>query len=225
MFTLREGDDALGGREVSLVVAPEARVFGRDPERGPVPVRARRYTSLSIRDPEALELGPFRFYPIERSGRFAIRLKDVDSATRLEFSGVDCFSWDEAWRIEARFQAFDEPRTLLVPSIIGTPAQTPWPGMVRFQVAADEYQLAVFGDTVGDSWTIFADRTNGRETYGGGRFLVVEDLGNGRVVLDFNRAYNPPCVFTPYATCPLPPSRNRLPIRVEAGEKMYAGHD
>lgn len=218
VFTLREG-------KVSLVVAAGAKVFDRDPERGPVPVRSRVYPGLSASDPEALELGPFRFYPIERSGRFAIRLKDMDSATRRNFSGIDCFSRDEAWRLEGRFEAFDDSsRTLLVPSIIGTPTQTPWPGMVRFQVGAEEYQLAVFGDTVEDSWTVFADRTNGKETYGGGRFLVVESLGDGRVLLDFNKAYNPPCVFTPYATCPLPPSRNRLAIRIEAGEKMYAGH-
>ena len=217
VFTLRAG-------EVSLVVEPEAGVIGRDSKGGAAPVRVRHFPSLSASDPDALELGSLRFYPIERSGRFAVRLKDVDSAARVEFTGIERFSWSERWRIEGSFEAFEESRTIMVPTVIGTPAQTPWPRMVRFEVAGEEYRLAVFGDTVEDSWSIFADRTNGQQTYGGGRFLVLEDLGSGRVMLDFNKAYNPPCVFTPYATCPLPPARNRLPIRVEAGEKTSAGH-
>ena len=112
-----------------------------------------------------------------------------------------------------------------MPSIIGTVSATPWPGDIVFTIAGQEQRLAVFGE-IGDKlfFTVFADATNGQESYGGGRFLVVEHLGDGRVIADFNKAYTPPCAFTPYATCPLPPPQNRLDVRIEAGERYRGEH-
>ncbi len=126
------------------------------------------------------------------------------------------------WRLEARFVPHDPPRKVEIPTVLGTTSEQVSPGEVVFEAAGETYRLeALEGGDDGELFLIFGDRTNGEETYGGGRFLYTEAPGDGRVVVDFNKAYSPPCVFSPYATCPLPPPQNRLPIPVRAGEKTY----
>jgi hypothetical protein len=177
--------------------------------------------------PTPLTLGSLSFYAIRRGDRFGIRVKDSESAVLRNFHGLDAFPTDFAWRIEGRFEPYDPPKVIPVPNVLGTVSEEPSPGALVFEVAGTEYRLDPTGVLSEPLFVIFGDATNGKETYGAGRFLYVDPPDEqGRVVLDFNRAYNPPCIFTPYATCPLPPKGNKLPIRVEAGEKTYGeGHE
>jgi hypothetical protein len=177
-------------------------------------------------DPTLLGLGPLRLCVIERGGRLAIRTWDTDSAARRDFEGIEHWPVDSAWRLEARFAPTPD-RVLLVPDVLGTIDEEPSPGEVAFEIDGITHRLqALPGGDSGELWLVFADLTNGSETYGGGRFLYTDAPDPDRgVVVDFNRSYNPPCVFSPYATCPLPWAENRLPIRIEAGERMFAnGH-
>lgn len=170
-----------------------------------------------------LEYGPLRFYTIIRGDRVGVRLKDAESPVLKAFTGIENYPIDPKWRVIARFEPYDPPKMLHIPTILGDTADEPAPGALVFTHDGQEYRLDVTQE--GDEFfVVFGDATNGDTTYGGGRFIYTGlPDANGHVVLDFNKAYNPPCVFTPYATCPLPTPGNKLPIRVEAGEKMY-GH-
>jgi uncharacterized protein (DUF1684 family) len=171
-----------------------------------------------------LELGSLRLCLIERGGRLALRTWDLEAPARRDFSGVDHWPVDPAWRLQARFEA-TPGRRLAVPDVLGTVEDQESPGDVVFEADGVTHRLqALPGGPSGELWLVFGDATNGHETYGGGRFLYAgPPATDGSVVLDFNRAYNPPCVFSPYATCPLPWPANVLPIRVEAGERNI-GH-
>lgn len=171
--------------------------------------------------PTMLELGRLRLCLIER-GRPAIRTWDTEAPARGAFAGIDHWPVDPAWRVEARLEPTPD-RHVVVPDVIGIDEETPSPGRLTFEIGGEEHQLdALVGGDAGELWLVFGDATNGTETYGGGRFLYTDapDAAGG-VIVDFNRAYNPPCVFTPFATCPLPWPANRLPIRIEAGERRY----
>jgi hypothetical protein len=184
-------------------------------------------TTLALRsdrdgDPTPLSVGTLTFYLISRGDRLGVRVKDSDSEARRGFHGLDYFPIDATWRVEARFEPYDPPKKVAVPNILGSVDQEDCPGALVFERDGKTYRLDPVlerGET--DFFVIFGDRTNGTDTYGAGRFLYASPPIGGRTVLDFNKAYNPPCVFTPYATCPLPPPENRLAIRVEAGEKAY----
>jgi uncharacterized protein (DUF1684 family) len=173
-------------------------------------------------DPTLLELGPLLFHAIDRGGRIGIRLKDRESPLIAEFTGIERFAPDESWRVVARFERYDPPRTIQVPNIIGPDLPETCPGRLLFEHGGESYTLEPTGEPGDDLFVVFGDATNGKTTYGGGRFLYAEwPGGDGTTVLDFNRAYNPPCVFTPWATCPLPTKDNKLEIAIEAGEKSY----
>ena len=176
-------------------------------------------------EPTMLELGDLRLCAIERGGRFAIRTWDTDAPARREFHGIPHWPVDPTWRLTARLEP-TPGRTVRVPDVLGTVDEQGSPGDLVFEVDDESYRLqALRGGDAGELWLVFADATNGNETYGGGRFLYTgAPSDDGVVELDFNRAYNPPCVFSPYATCPLPWPENRLPIRIEAGERAYGGH-
>jgi uncharacterized protein len=176
-------------------------------------------------EPTLLELGDLRFCLIERGGRLAIRTWDVASDGRKTFDGVDHWPIDPAWRLDARFEPVPE-RMISVPDVLGFVETKVSPGDVVFEAGGGTQRLqGLSGGPNGELWLVFADATNGHETYGGGRFLYTgaPDAG-GHVVVDFNRAYNPPCVFSHFATCPLPWEANRLPIRIEAGERDADAH-
>ena len=171
-------------------------------------------------EPTLLELDRLRLIVIRRGERLGVRTWDLDAATRREFAGIDHWPVDPAWRFDARFEP-TPGRRLLVPDVLGPGYEDDSPGDLFFRLGADEHRLqSLTGGPDGELWLVFGDATNGRETYPGGRFVYADPPGpDGRVVLDFNRAYNPPCVFSPYATCPLPWPANRLPVRIEAGER------
>lgn len=186
------------------------------------PAREVALTTDANGEPTMLELGPLRFCVIERGGRLAVRTWDTESVTLRRFDGIDHWPVDPAWRLTGRFEP-TPGRTLRVPDVIGIIEDEASPGEVVFEAARGTHRLqALEGGPNGELWLVFGDATNGEDTYGGGRFLYTPSPdADGRVEVDFNRAYNPPCVFTRYATCPLPWPENRLPVRVEAGERSY----
>jgi uncharacterized protein (DUF1684 family) len=175
--------------------------------------------------PTVVTYGSLTWFLIERYGQIGIRLKDSEAEARLSFHELDSYPIDLAWRIAGRFDRYDPPREFPQPNVLGMPSTSTSPGAVVFEVDGEEYRLDVTGNPDARQYMIvLGDETNGTETYGGGRFLNVEAPGDdGWVVLDFNKAHNPPCVFTAFATCPLPMRQNRLAVRIEAGEKMYHG--
>jgi uncharacterized protein (DUF1684 family) len=136
---------------------------------------------------------------------------------------MDHFAIDPAWRLQGRLEPAASGETLEIVDVTGDVSRDETPGRVAFEVDGGTWRMtALPGSGDGCVWLVFGDSTNGRETYGGGRFLYTEPVADdGSVVVDFNLAYNPPCVFSQYATCPLPPAENRLPIRIEAGERDY----
>jgi hypothetical protein len=189
----------------------------------------RPVTTMTLRsdaegEPTVVKHGSVSFYLIKRGERLGVRIKDSRNPALLAFHGIDSYPIDLKWRFDARFDASPAGKTISVPNILGSVEQEKSPGAVVFELEGKELRIgAVTESGTEDLFLIFGDQTNGVETYGGGRFLYAAPPDkNGRVVLDFNKAYNPPCVFTPYATCPLPPTQNRLPIRIEAGEKTNA---
>ncbi|HWQ54624.1 MAG TPA: DUF1684 domain-containing protein [Bryobacteraceae bacterium] len=170
---------------------------------------------------DAIEAGGVRVTAIKRGDRYGIRLWDPNSALRRGFKGVRWFPADASYRVDGRFVA--QPRKLPVLNVLGQTEQMESPGYVEFTLAGRALRLVPVLESpdAKQLFFIFRDLTSGKETYGAGRFLYSELPRNGSVVLDFNRAYNPPCAFNPYTTCPLPPKENRLPVRIPAGELAY----
>ncbi len=160
---------------------------------------------------------------IERGQRFGLRLKHADAPARAGFTHLEYWPADPSWRITARFVPHDVNKTIPIVDITGTTNALANAGAIEFERDGRSWRLEALGEAGRPLQVIFADRTSGRGSYAAGRYIDV-DVPNGRseVVIDFNRAYNPPCAFTPFATCPLPPPENRLDMAVEAGEKAYA---
>ncbi|GMV31929.1 MAG: hypothetical protein AMXMBFR59_40540 [Rhodanobacteraceae bacterium] len=175
--------------------------------------------------PTTVAFAKASFLVIDRDGKKALRVRDADAPTLKHFKGLDYFDIDQQWRVEAKWEAFDPPKTLEVPTVLGTVEKYPVPGKATFERDGKTYELQPVLETpdAKQLFVIFADRTTGKETYGSGRFLYADMPKDGKIVLDFNKAYNPPCAFTPYATCPLAPPENRLDLRIDAGEKKYKG--
>lgn len=175
--------------------------------------------------PTGLQLGSLSFHVIRRGDKLGLRVKDRDNPARANFRGLDYYPVEPKWRVAAHFEPYNPPKSLPITNVLGMEDNEVAPGAVVFEAGGQTYRLDAIAEK-GEPrlFIIFADRTNGQETYGAGRYLYVEPPdAAGRVIVDFNKAYSPPCAFTNYATCPLPPFQNRLPLRIEAGEK-FAGH-
>lgn len=185
-----------------------------------VPAEGLQLRSDADAGPTILELAQLRLGLIVRGGRPAIRTWDLDSERRRYFAGIAHWPVDPAWRLDARLER-TPGRMIGVPDVLGTIEDMESPGDVVVDIGGRSHRLqALPGGPSGELWLVFGDATNGDETYGGGRFVYTAPPDGERLVVDFNRAYNPPCVFSPFATCPLPWPENRLPIRVEAGEQV-----
>ncbi len=239
LLWLKEGDNVAGsGPDATLVFPPQAPArlgtFSRRGSavsfrpapgvlvttRGGTPFSGGPLKSDAEEAPDVLEVGGLRFYVVVRGDRVGLRVKDPQAPKRLAFHGIPAYPADVRWRIEARWEQAPAGAVITVPDVLGGLSPMPAPGTAVFQVDGREYRLTpVLEEGSTDLFFVFADATNRTETYGAGRFLYAEPAKNGRVVIDFNRAYNPPCAFTPYATCPLPPKQNHLPFAVTAGEK------
>lgn len=186
---------------------------------GGAPIERRVLETDAGGEAERLRLAPGRTLAIiDRGGKLAVRVWDAESPALKGFHGIDAFPPDPRWRIEARWEAYPTPRTVEVPTVTGQPAQELAPGKAHFEMGGQAVSLepTVDGDGL---FFVFKDATAPKETYGAGRFLSAAAPRDGKVVLDFNRAVNPPCAFSAFATCPLPIPENVLRVRIEAGEK------
>ncbi|GAC1620325.1 MAG: DUF1684 domain-containing protein [Nevskia sp.] len=171
-----------------------------------------------------VRVGTLDFHLIDRGGRKGLRATDTEAETRRHFVGLDYFAIDASWNITARWDAFATPRTLDVPNVLGAVEHQPVTGRAVFERDGRTYALTPIKDgNEPGLFFVMADATSGKLTYFGARFLKTDPPKDGMVTLDFNKAYNPPCAFTPYATCPIAPPENRLKLAVTAGEKKYRG--
>ena len=187
-------------------------------------------SDASEQGPTVLAAGTLQFFVIERSGRIGLRVRDTQNPQRLGFKGIERYPVDPGWVYDAEWVPYDPPRPIKIGTIIGTVEEMPAWGQLRFRRGLTTYALDAVLEVPGDTelFVMFKDATSGRGTYGAGRFLYIpipkDPTKPGTVRVDFNRAYNPPCAFSGFATCPLPPPQNRLPLAVTAGEKDYGHH-
>ena len=172
--------------------------------------------------PDQVTLGDLRLLVHASGDRYAVRLKDKNSALRRNFAGLRWYPIDASYRVTARFVPYDKPKNVEVQNIMGDTGTMAVPGYVVFTLHGQEVRLEPEADG-NDFSFVFRDLTSGKETYGAARFLDTTLSPNGQVILDFNEAYNPPCAYNPYTTCPLPLPQNRLRVRIEAGEMKYSG--
>jgi uncharacterized protein (DUF1684 family) len=236
LFWLDEGDNVItlpkkntppirlvrNGERVMLEPDATMTVEGK-PIQGSVELR----NDLDPNGPTLVQMGSVRFNVIKRADRFGLRVKDAEAETRTKFEGMDYYPIDGKWRVEATMIPYQPVKKIPITDITGTTSDSDSPGALVFTLEGKEYRLdPILEEGSDELFVIFKDETSRDETYQAGRYLYAAKPGaDGRTVIDFNKAYNPPCVFTPYATCPLPPLQNRLALRIEAGEKRYAAHE
>lgn len=244
LFWLKEGENRFGSDPAGEIVLPE----GKSPAQagtlrlagGRVTLEARPgsgirsggrdVSTLELKSDEggeatALEMGSLSFHVVKRGERLGLRVRDRENPARAEFKGMEYYPADKKWVVSARFEPYEPPKKVPILNVLGMETEEIAPGALAFEAGGREYRLQALKEQGSEQFfIIFADQTSGKETYGAGRYLYADPPdAQGRVTLDFNRAYSPPCAFTRYATCPLPPRENRLALRVEAGEK-YLGH-
>ena len=224
------GAFAWEGESVSVKAVPGAglqldAVEGEEPGVLPAGEAVPLLDDAAEGGPSTLVFDNLSFYIIRRGEQVGVRVKSSVAPALVEFHGLDYFPVDLSWKIEAHFEPYETPKTVGIPNVLGTVYEEQVAGAVVFEAAGETYRIEPIVEVDGTFFLIFADTTNGKETYGAGRFLYADPPdAEGRVNLDFNYAYNPPCAFSPYATCPLPPKENKLPIPIEAGEKKYGEH-
>lgn len=212
----RVGQIQVTGEEVRLLVNDGVEVFSDDQEISEIklpPDTSGEYVAVSH--------GSIAWSVIERGGKLAIRVRDYEHPWVKSFGPLPYYDIDPKWRINATFHGYDEPRVITVNTVIEGFQQNPIsPGTVTFEVGGVEYELEA--QASGDSlFFVFSDATDRDDTYGAGRFLYTATPDeNGKLILDFNKSYSPPCAFNDFSTCPVASPRNRLPIRIEAGEKF-----
>jgi uncharacterized protein len=241
LFWLKEGVNTFGSDESNDLVFPKDKIA---PKAGfflvkngvvqlnvlpGVDITDRRtpITEKIIFHPDTtknslLSHGSLQWFVIKRDNQVGIRLRDLESKLIEEFKGIERYEVDPEWRAEATLEIPATPRKIDITNVLGqTTAQTS-PGTLVFNLKGKEYRLDALEGGKDELFIILGDLTNETETYPAGRYLYIKvPDANGRTIIDFNKAYNPPCAFTPFATCPLPPAQNVLPIAILAGEKNY----
>ncbi|MFB3055872.1 MAG: DUF1684 domain-containing protein, partial [Ignavibacteriaceae bacterium] len=239
LYWLKEGENTFGSSEkndikfpdnspqkIGTIILKDSLLTFKSADGVDVLNNDVKVTVLELKDDltgmrTTLASGSLRWYIIKRGERYGIRLRDVESPILKEFKDIDIYPINEDWRIEATFMPYDPPKQILIPNILGTVEEDNSPGALSFTKDGRNYKLDAIESRSG-FFIIFADETSGKETYGAGRFLYTDEPdSNNIVILDFNISYNPPCVFTKYATCPLPPKQNYLHLKITAGEKMW----
>jgi hypothetical protein len=243
LFWLNEGENKFGSDLANDIVLPKGKVsrftgafWLKDgvvrleaPPQSGITVQDKPATSLELKSdadgaPTVLRLGSLSFQIIKRGDKLGLRVRDTENPERAKFAGLESYPTDLKWRIEARFEPYNPPKPMAIMNVLGMESGETSPGAVSFEIDGESYRLdAISEKDEPRLFMIFADRTSGRETYGAGRYLYVDPPdSSGLVVIDFNKAYSPPCAFTNYATCPLPPEQNRLAVPIKAGEKYNA---
>jgi uncharacterized protein len=214
------GSFVLQGKTVTVQFAP-----GSNATIGGKPVTTAELQPDTTGNPTVVELGNLRLHVIVRGERVGIRLKDLDSDAARQYHGPQFFLLDLSYRVTATWLPSDGKQTVNVPNVLGDVSPTPIAGTAVFKINGQELRLTdLGGDAASGLFFVFSDLTSKTDTYPGGRFLKTDPVTNGTVVLDFNRAYNPPCAVTLYATCPLAPKENRLTIAIPAGEEYDHKH-
>jgi uncharacterized protein (DUF1684 family) len=230
LFWLKEGKNTIGSAEGNDFVLPKgsaaANVGTLQLAHGKVTLTdgfgKTRPLSSDDQKPDVVKDGSISFYVIQRGDKFAVRAKDSASPTLKQFTGMKYFAINPELHFEAKF--IPDPKKIPILNIVGQTELQESPGEVEFTYRGQTYRLRpIFEEKT--LFFLFKDATNHRETYQAGRMLNTPLPANGKVDLDFNRAYNPPCTFTRYATCPLPPKENSLPFAVTAGELRYGKQD
>lgn len=246
LFWLKEGENRFGSDPLNEIVLPEGKAPAQagtlrlaggkvtleaKPDSG-IKSAGQPVTTLELKSdedgaPTMLELGSLSFHVVKRGDRLGLRVKDRENPARAEFKGTDYYPADRKWVVNARFEPYEPPKRVPILNVLGMETEETAPGALAFEVGGREYRLQALKEKGEEQlFIIFADQTSGKETYGAGRYLYADPPGaDGRVTLDFNRAYSPPCAFTAFATCPLPPPGNHLPLRIAAGELYDHSHD
>jgi uncharacterized protein len=226
LFWLHEGDNVLGSDPQSDVVLPA----GSPKRAGVLRLGGSKVTfqnkvlkSDAVAHPDVVKIGDVSLTIVERGGKTGVRLRDPHAGTQREFTGCKWFPADTSWRINAKWVAYPQPKKIAITNILGMTDQEKSPGYAEFSVQGRTVRLEPVEED-GGLFFIFKDATSGKSTYGAGRFLDSGLPKAGVVELDFNKAYNPPCAFTAFATCPLPPRQNVMAVAIEAGEKSYGKH-
>jgi uncharacterized protein (DUF1684 family) len=246
LFWFKEGENRFGSDPVGEIVLPDDKApqhagtlrlangkvtLEANPD-AKITSKGQPVTTLELKSddeeggPTALEMGTLSFHVVKRGDRLGLRVKDRENPARAAFKGTDYYPADRKWVVNARFEPYQPPKQVPILNVLGMETEETSPGALAFEVDGHPYKLEALKEKGEEQFfIIFADQTSGKETYGAGRYLYADPPGaDGVVRLDFNRAYSPPCAFTKYATCPLPPAQNRLPVRVEAGERYLGSH-
>ena len=241
LFWLDEGENRFGTDPGNKVIFPEGKgpaVAGTLIRQGDKlsvkatpgsglthkgqPVTEMELKADTTGEATVLELDTLSFFAIQRGDRIGVRIKDRKSPQLTGFKGLEFYPVQNDWRVEARFEPYNPPKKVAIPNVLGQVNESDSPGAVVFEKDGQTWRLDTLGSVDQGLSLIFGDGTNGHETYGAGRFLEIEGQPkDGRIVVDFNTAYNPPCAYTAFATCPLPPAQNKLALKVEAGEKKF----
>lgn len=242
LFWLREGANDFGAAPTNDIVLPPGsapdRIGAFELNKGKVTLSVADGVSVTVNDkparefelrpdgagrPDLIKAGDLSFLLLKRGERFGIRLKDKNSYTRREFSGLRWHPVKESYRVTAQFIAYEQPKEVPIINILGDIENYKSPGLLKFKLNGQEYTLEPVSSGGDRLFIIFRDLTSNKTTYAASRFLYADKPKGGEVILDFNQAINPPCAFTAYATCPLPPKQNRLSVAVDAGELSYPG--
>jgi uncharacterized protein (DUF1684 family) len=246
LFWLKEGENRFGSDPTGEIVLPDGKALAKAGtlrlasgkvtlEANPdakITSQGQPVTTLELKSddddggPTVLEMGSLSFHVVKRNERLGLRVKDRENPARAEFKGTEYYPADKKWVVNARFEPYQPPKQVPILNVLGMETEETSPGQLAFEVDGHPYKLEALKEKGEEQFfIIFADQTSGKETYGAGRYMYADPPGaDGVVRLDFNKAYSPPCAFTKYATCPLPPAQNRLPVRVEAGERFLGHH-
>ena len=240
LFWLKPGANSFGAASSNAIVLPagtapaQAGVFELNSDEVTLkmeagaaatidnqPVLTARLQSDAAGKPTVVALGRLRMHVIQRGERIGIRLKDLQNPALRNFTSLSFYPINTAYRVTGTWVPSDGKRTVDVPNVLGDVSHETVPGEVRFTLNGRKLTLtALAGDASKGLFFVFSDPTSKTDTYPAGRFLEADAVQNGEIVLDFNKAYNPPCAVTPYATCPLAPKENRLAVAIPAGEKF-----
>lgn len=240
LFRLKEGTNSFGSDAANDIVFPKGEAFLGHfiLENGQVRVEIKPEVNVLNKDQPIKKLAIFapekepivlahqslRWFIIQRGEQYLVRLRDLESPNVTNFKGIEVFPIDKNWRVEATLEPAEPGFQISVVDVIGTSSMQDSPGAFVFEIEGKPYRL--YPTNAGDElFFVFGDATNGDTTYGAGRFLyATQPDEHGKTILDFNKAYNPPCAFTAFATCPLPNEINILPVEINAGEKNYGDH-
>jgi uncharacterized protein (DUF1684 family) len=238
LFWLKDGANRVGGDHKDEVPLPEDKVA---PQIGVINFHegkavfsaasgakitsdGKPVTTIELKPdvsgkPTVLQIGDIKMLMIQRGRKYGMRVRDANSKGLKEFKGLEFYPANSNYIVTAKFVPYEKPRRVAIPTVLGQDAEMDSTGYVEFMLNGQKQHLQALSEGSDELFFIIKDRTAGKGTYPAGRFLYTDPPKDGKVVMDFNKAQNPPCAWTPYATCPLPPKENYMTVKVEAGEK------